>query len=95
MKRCVVCIKDNVVGLYNTPLVFENEDIAFVSIRRWTRDAWMKDEISRDQLMEQDLVLIGQFDTETGALLSFDPEDYEVYPMIKFIEGTGEDEIQN
>lgn len=94
MKRCVVCVKDKVVNLYNTPMVFENEDIAFVSIRRWTRDAYAKGEVTLDQLKDQQLVMIGQFDTETGALLSFDENDYEVMEMIDFVE-VNKDEVQD
>lgn len=86
MKRCVCCIKDKVVNLYNTPMVFENEDIAFVSIRRWTRDAYLKGDITLDQLRDQQFVMIGLFDTETGALLSFDVEDYEVLEMVDFVQ---------
>ena len=95
MRKVVVAIKDKVVELFNEPMVFENADIAYVSIRRVTRDAFADKKITLDQLNDQQLVCIGQFDTKTGAMLSFDEEDYEVMEMADFVKDMDDDEISD
>lgn len=92
MVYCVVSIKDLVTGLFSAPMTFQNEDLAYVSIRRWTRDSYERKEISLDQLLEQQVAFIGAFDTENGALLSFDEDKYELIDMYSFVKDLVESE---
>lgn len=84
MRKAIVCIYDKQAMIYGTPLTYENQDLAIAQIRRGIRDMYFRDEVTFDKLCDEELIVIGEYESSTGALFSIDEKDYVRIPCDSF-----------
>lgn len=100
MIKKVYAVYDTVAGLYDSPMVFDNEKLAIASIRRNIRNMYLKGEVVYDELRERQLVELGTYNTIAGTFANNDPES-EDFSFLKInfssfvgdLKGDFEDEI--
>lgn len=81
----IFAIKDLQSGKYSNLQFFETREVAYSVIRRSFRDQYFAGNINYDWMREQNIVCLGEFDDDTGAIWSLDPEAYEVIPCTDFV----------
>lgn len=66
MVKLVFSIYDVQADMYDSPMVFDNEKVAFGTIRRNVRDMYLRKEITLDALRDRQMRFVGTFNTQTG-----------------------------
>lgn len=85
MKHYVFALWDNKAEIYDPNLiVFPNQKIGEVQLRRSVREAFINKDISYDWVREHDYVCISDFDTENGTF-DFSFPNHQSYPCFSMV----------
>lgn len=85
MIKCAVAIYDMQTGIYESPMVFDDYEVAFASIRRYTRDMYINKQMTVDAMKDQQLRHIGYYDTIVGQIYNSEEDEHPPIRLSNFV----------
>lgn len=90
----IYCMYDKVTEKYGYPIAFENDDLAYASCRRTTRDLFTSGKLTEDAVSDNKFIGIAYYDDFTGRFTNIEsPISFECTEFIKDLIGDDGSEI--